>query len=515
MLEYRLEIDPRLLVKAAENGIAGTRSKPTTGWTDDEDGDDEADDGAGKKSARAAFDPDAPCRYWMPACMVREGEPELAKAFEEEKALKELRKAAKGHGKGRGKAAAAGCSGGSRAKKGARQTYTSDEEDALPVPAVSSPPATPRKKKTVPAGRENTASQVQATVAAPSRGMPGFFHASKSTVPLELRAEKDISGSSLPDKPAVDNATRKGKTKQPIASSTNRVAALFNDPPATVFKDLTRPKASQAKVKPSASTATHADPAHWGPLHVPLQRIQSPYSALMREEAQHDHPMGSPTKSIPEHFMDRDASEQERAVPQAGPSKPSAYLSNTARTSTWKPAPFPLEDFLDEDEPLGYASSSSSSPEDPPNPMRRRERRPSSPRRGDTAPRQDELQKSPRKSRKQSSPRSSSMSPTRRSHEDAEPFEMDAGPSKRGTRTAVRRAVLKKPPAARKAPSTVIVISSSDDDSRPPPQPALRTQQKDIRSMLPSRKNIPSSSKPKLPPPLPPPDAEIIDLCSD
>lgn len=164
--EYRLEVDPRQLVRLTQAGIQGLRvaipgqqssASPAPGEDEEmaiDDGGDDSEEseggGGGKKrkkgatKERAPPDPDSMMRVWMPVCMVGRVEPGMCATFEEgvdrkklEKEMKEARKAS-GNGKAKtnGRTRCTG-SGKGRGAKGAAKKKAAvsermrsvDEED--------------------------------------------------------------------------------------------------------------------------------------------------------------------------------------------------------------------------------------------------------------------------------------------------------------------------------------------------------------------------------------------------
>ena len=80
MLEYRLEIAPKQLVRMTESGIKGTRvPEGPDEWASEEEGDEDARTGKGKGGP---IDPETHLRLWMPACMVALVEPQLVEEYE-------------------------------------------------------------------------------------------------------------------------------------------------------------------------------------------------------------------------------------------------------------------------------------------------------------------------------------------------------------------------------------------------------------------------------------------------
>ena len=90
MLEYRLEIAPKQLVRMAESGIKGTRvPEGPDEWASEEDEDEDAKTGKGKGGP---IDPETHLRLWMPACMVALVEPHLVEEYENNQALRAVKK---------------------------------------------------------------------------------------------------------------------------------------------------------------------------------------------------------------------------------------------------------------------------------------------------------------------------------------------------------------------------------------------------------------------------------------
>jgi Holliday junction resolvase YEN1 len=90
MLEYRLEIAPKQLVRMAESGIKGTRvPEGPDEWASEEDEDEDARTGKGKGGP---IDPETHLRLWMPACMVALVEPQLVEEYENFQAQRAVKK---------------------------------------------------------------------------------------------------------------------------------------------------------------------------------------------------------------------------------------------------------------------------------------------------------------------------------------------------------------------------------------------------------------------------------------
>lgn len=92
MLEYRLEIAPKQLVRMAESGIKGTRvPEGPDEWASEEDEDEDVRTGKGKGKG-GPIDPETHLRVWMPACMVVLVEPQLVGEYENIQAQRGVKK---------------------------------------------------------------------------------------------------------------------------------------------------------------------------------------------------------------------------------------------------------------------------------------------------------------------------------------------------------------------------------------------------------------------------------------
>ena len=89
MLEYRLEIAPKQLVRMAESGIKGTRvPEGPDEWASEEGEDEDARTGKGK----VPIEPETHLRLWMPGCMVALAMPQLVEEYENIQAQKGMKK---------------------------------------------------------------------------------------------------------------------------------------------------------------------------------------------------------------------------------------------------------------------------------------------------------------------------------------------------------------------------------------------------------------------------------------
>lgn len=95
LLEYRLEIAPKQLVRLAESGIKGIRvPEGPDEWASEKE--DEEGGGPKKRGKGQPVDPESHLRVWMPACMVKLVEPDLVQEFGDKEEQKRLKKAKKG-----------------------------------------------------------------------------------------------------------------------------------------------------------------------------------------------------------------------------------------------------------------------------------------------------------------------------------------------------------------------------------------------------------------------------------
>jgi Holliday junction resolvase YEN1 len=94
ILEYRLEIDPRAMVKATRGGFRGLRTELTEGFFVPCEDDDDPDSAGARKMKYE--DPDSVFKMWLAADMVDLVEGDLVEAWKEEKENKLKKKATKG-----------------------------------------------------------------------------------------------------------------------------------------------------------------------------------------------------------------------------------------------------------------------------------------------------------------------------------------------------------------------------------------------------------------------------------
>lgn len=142
MLEYRLEVAPRALVRAAESGVQGTRRPLSEDeWSADSGSEEDVDsDGEPRKKSKGAKKPpaapDSHLRVWVPAAMVRATHPRMVREYEEKKACKKV-------GRGKAKAKASSSDAAARKKSAAKKVKAKpipeedEESDVISAPVLS------------------------------------------------------------------------------------------------------------------------------------------------------------------------------------------------------------------------------------------------------------------------------------------------------------------------------------------------------------------------------------------
>ncbi|KJA13315.1 hypothetical protein HYPSUDRAFT_195818 [Hypholoma sublateritium FD-334 SS-4] len=159
LLEYRLEIAPKQLVRLAESGIKGIRvPEGPDEWASEKE--DEEEGGPKKRGKGQPVDPESHLRVWMPACMVKLVEPDLVQEFEDKEEQKRLKKAKKGT-----RAAAAKDKPKEPKEKRPRKTTKkaappspplSDSEDMFVSPTIQKDGSDSYLPLSVPAGKAST-----------------------------------------------------------------------------------------------------------------------------------------------------------------------------------------------------------------------------------------------------------------------------------------------------------------------------------------------------------------------
>ncbi|KAL1745329.1 hypothetical protein HDZ31DRAFT_36664 [Schizophyllum fasciatum] len=194
MLEYRLEVAPRALVRAAESGVQGTR-RPLDDdeWSEDTDSEDVDSDGEPRKRGKGPKKPppapESTLRVWVPAAMVRMTHPRMVHEFEEKQAAKKA-----GKGRAKAKTTASTVSGNKKAPSNKAKPQTGSEEEEDDVPVVSA-----RGKK------------AESARPAPLRSRTNSSSVSKSGSARDLLGELDALSSS-------------GKLRKPVKKPTGQAA---------------------------------------------------------------------------------------------------------------------------------------------------------------------------------------------------------------------------------------------------------------------------------------------------
>lgn len=170
LLEYRLEIAPKQLVRLAEAGIKGTRvPEGPDEWASENDDDD---DDEPKKKNKAPVDPETHLRLWMPACMVKLVEPDLVKEHEEKEDQKLQKKL----------------------KKGTRKTATTNK--------ATEKPRTKKSEKKAVATAVDIIDDVFSSPIPPPKPLKNSQPLVQRKFPLDLEPSTDPEVSSDPDLPA-------------------------------------------------------------------------------------------------------------------------------------------------------------------------------------------------------------------------------------------------------------------------------------------------------------------------
>ncbi|KAI0651272.1 hypothetical protein C8Q79DRAFT_897924 [Trametes meyenii] len=485
VLEYRLEIAPRQLVRLCEEGMKGLRTALPPDLSDSDDNDDDGSDGESgakrkKKGAKKPPpDPDSRLRMWLPACMVAIVEPEMVDEFEGVQKMKADKKA----NKVKGKAAATG----TQKRKGRKAVPVAEEEESGSDSCGaegSKPAAQPlgKVKATSPAAqkaRKPAATSEAADKAGPSQKVDTFFAAKKTTAAN----------------------TAKPKPAKSTTSTTSKIADLFRDEPSS----------SQSSAPTLVLTDDSDD-------EVPRPFHSSPSPA--KPAISRVKPISSQTSSSRIlNFLDTHTT---TAATAAGLAKPSTSMPASASVSTSSPSksralrPFPMEFDLFKNEPpqpspidedlftTGPGSSGSGSGSVSRSGSLFTRTRSRSTLSSDSDSRKSALQKSPRRSEKHASPRSSPPKgkALRREEEesssdsdsDSAPFGGTRAPSPSPLKGRLPTALVKGPspapspirarvlptnasgkqpvrawkPAPLPADLTVISISSDSEDELPP-----------------------------------------------
>ncbi|KAF9561585.1 hypothetical protein CPC08DRAFT_707255, partial [Agrocybe pediades] len=220
LLEYRLEIAPKQLVRLTESGIKGTRMpEGPDEWASEADDDEEG--GSKKKGKGQPIHPETHLRLWMPACMVKIVEPKLVQDYEDLVEKKNQKKSKKGGGSTEAKKDKPG-------RKTSKASKPIVEDDVF----SSSPPKKPAAKA------RQTSSQKVSQV---SQASPDDEDDMFSPNSPEVRKVKPVERK---ETPSASNSTYGAA----VPSSSTQMKALLR----TGVRDLTKKKKHQ---QPSSSTA--------------------------------------------------------------------------------------------------------------------------------------------------------------------------------------------------------------------------------------------------------------------
>jgi Holliday junction resolvase YEN1 len=245
LLEYRLEIAPKQLVRLTESGIKGIRvPEGPDEWASENEGDDEP--GPKKRGKAPPIDPETTLRVWMPACMVKLAEPRLVQEFEDKEEQKRLKKAGKGTRRAAGpkeKAAPKEKAPRKTTKKAAaaaaKPTYEPFDDDLFASPArannepldLFTPPSVAKPKHTT-ARAAPTARRVVSV----SSSEDDENDSSDSDVPSRLPSKPSGSTMNPPSPPPSNFSTA------PIVSDNTGVSTLSPVTSRIRIKDLTKKK---------------------------------------------------------------------------------------------------------------------------------------------------------------------------------------------------------------------------------------------------------------------------------
>ncbi|KIY65929.1 hypothetical protein CYLTODRAFT_423912, partial [Cylindrobasidium torrendii FP15055 ss-10] len=254
-LEYRVEIDPRVLVKLVEAGVQGMRR------ADDHEWEDESDEEARKESK---VDPETPLRVWLPASLVRKACPEITEAWD----AKNRKKAEAEKKKEERKAKAAEKKSQSQSQS---QVSELSGDDDLPIPKKAAKP--PKSKKTVGAyisGEEEER---------PVSKLKPIPKARNKTIQLsDLSAEDELPVSKKPAKPKpqpgdVRNFYKTSKTGK-SAKAAGKAPARPTTPQRTPSQVIDLLDAFDTPIsRPATASVTASQRA---PQPFPLQFSHSP-----------------------------------------------------------------------------------------------------------------------------------------------------------------------------------------------------------------------------------------------
>ncbi|PPQ90277.1 hypothetical protein CVT25_013102 [Psilocybe cyanescens] len=285
LLEYRVEIAPKQLVRLAEGGIQGLRQpEGQDEWASEPEEDEDEDAGPKKRGKGQPPHPDSHLRLWMPACMVEIVEPGLVQDFKDIEDKKVQKKAEKEAKKGT-KPSTAKTTKAPKKTKTKKSVGNSDDEEVddnhylseEPKKKTKKPTAKPReetedvfsspmpekpKKKTVTKPSISSSQiynyEVPSSLSEDEDELPTYLLFGASTVSKRRDSAINSSDEAEPEivtstsKPEVIDLTRKNFSDK-VTTSTGGLKSFF---PVSKSMNKTTSKSSASTSKASASTST-------------------------------------------------------------------------------------------------------------------------------------------------------------------------------------------------------------------------------------------------------------------
>ncbi|KAL1688714.1 hypothetical protein GGG16DRAFT_126967 [Schizophyllum commune] len=448
MLEYRLEVAPRALVRAAESGVQGTRRPlDEDEWSADSDSDAEDFDldvdsdgepikgakgkGKGAKGAKKAPpSPESTLRVWVPAVMVRMTHPRMVREFEEKQAAKRA--------KGKGKGAKTSTAKASTAKASSSTTKASTAgvkktaARKAKAPTISEEEEEEDEEDSVPAHASSKGKKADAAKPAPLRSRTNSSQLSRTN-----SGQISRSGSSLLDD--LDALSSSGKPKKPTkkssASANSKLVSQASKPraPSTLplFEEEEESPPRSSAPPPRRMTLDSDDDSDDELPSDVLSKLKGPFRAASKPPSRVGSKQPAPPPKLKYVSISSSEEEDEGVLPDPGDifSSPSKAMSSKAsapsRTSRKNTAP---------------PSDSNS----------------------DVVP----VNKSPRRSKEHSSPRKTR--PTRRASSSSPVRRLSPSSSRAPSPSPIR----KRPTAPTKPADNSIIELTSDEGTPAKPQPS-------------------------------------------
>ncbi|KAL1727018.1 hypothetical protein EV714DRAFT_218167 [Schizophyllum commune] len=429
MLEYRLEVAPRALVRAAESGVQGTRRPMDEDeWSADSDSGEDLDldvdsdgepvkgaKGKGKGAKKAPPAPESTLRVWVPAVMVRMTHPRMVREFEERQAAKR----AKGKGKGAKPKKA------TTTRKAKAPTISEGEEDDTDDDVVPAPAFSKGKK-------------ADAAKPAPLRSRTNSTQISRSGSSL-LDDLDALSSSGKPKKATKkpSGSTLIRSTSQTAKSRVPETLALFEEEEESPPRPVTRPPASKRMALDSDDDSDDELPSNV------LSKLKPPSRATLK----------GPSRTVSKP-PSRTASKQPVPPPQL------KYVSiSSSEEEDEGVLPDPGDIFS------SPSKASSSKASAPPRTSRK-----------NTAPSSDSdsdvvsVNKSPRRSKEHSSPRKTR--PSRRASPSSPVRRLSPSPTRAPSPSPLRK---RPAPPAEPAAHDISIIELTSDEGTPAKPPPPKT----------------------------------------